>query len=604
MRRSPLQALASSPTMVGAITTLIVVVAVFLAYNANNGLPFVPTYRVNVDVPNASRLVTNNEVRIGGNRVGVVESITAVSREEAGGVTDEDEETPDRSDDATPGSTSSGNLDTPAGEPTGDSGAVLNTDTSVDAPGDVVARLTLKLDKNVDPLPQDSIFRVRYKSTFGLKYLEITRGDGEGAPEGFTFDGTNDVDDAGDDDSEILSLDEASDNPAAADGTFIDQTEFDDISNTFDQRTRNAGRQNLLGFGNALAGRGGSLNLAIESLRPLLSNLKPVADVLNEPDTRFNRLFPELGDAARIVAPVAGQQADLFTNMAISFGAISADVAALQETISEGPPTLQTGIDLLPAQQTFLAEFRDLGERLKPGVRQLRLALPDLNEAIDVGTPVLNRTPRMSRDLRAALVQLEQLVDQPTTLTTLQRLDGTFTDGASLAEWVVPAQTVCNYWNYFWTLLSEHLSEEDSTGFTQRVTLITSPIGQLTVSAAGFPLTLPGQVETGLSIGGYSGLQANGKAGLLSTSPGRFEPDQLPILHANAAAPTGQENADCQPGQTGYLLGEALQPGQAKSNPAFAISDIPGSRGPTTAFWKQDGTRILKDTRVPSRQPE
>src|SRR5918996_3508097 len=76
--RSPLQSLAASPTMVGAITTLIVIVAVFLAYNANQGLPFVPVYRVAVDVPNAARLTQNNEVRIGGHRVGAVESIEAI----------------------------------------------------------------------------------------------------------------------------------------------------------------------------------------------------------------------------------------------------------------------------------------------------------------------------------------------------------------------------------------------------------------------------------------------------------------------------------------------------------------------------------------------
>ena len=40
--RASVGSLAASPTMVGAITTLIVIVAVFLAYNANNGLPFVP----------------------------------------------------------------------------------------------------------------------------------------------------------------------------------------------------------------------------------------------------------------------------------------------------------------------------------------------------------------------------------------------------------------------------------------------------------------------------------------------------------------------------------------------------------------------------------
>ena len=42
------------------------------------GLPFVPVYRVSVEVPNAARLTNNNEIRIGGTRVGVVESIEAV----------------------------------------------------------------------------------------------------------------------------------------------------------------------------------------------------------------------------------------------------------------------------------------------------------------------------------------------------------------------------------------------------------------------------------------------------------------------------------------------------------------------------------------------
>ena len=68
--------------MVGAVTVLIAIVAVFLAYNANSGLPFVPVYRVSVDIPNAARMVDNNEVRIGGVRVGVVESIDPVASED------------------------------------------------------------------------------------------------------------------------------------------------------------------------------------------------------------------------------------------------------------------------------------------------------------------------------------------------------------------------------------------------------------------------------------------------------------------------------------------------------------------------------------------
>ena len=84
MRTRPMGAIASSPTMVGAITVLIVIVAVFLAYNANTGLPFVPTYRISVQVPNANALVPSNEVRLGGVRVGLVEDVVPVTDGDTG----------------------------------------------------------------------------------------------------------------------------------------------------------------------------------------------------------------------------------------------------------------------------------------------------------------------------------------------------------------------------------------------------------------------------------------------------------------------------------------------------------------------------------------
>ena len=76
--RSGIQGVASSPILVGAVTVLVVIVAVFLAYNANNGLPFVSTYNLKAQVPNANALVKGNEVRIGGVRVGIVKSVVPV----------------------------------------------------------------------------------------------------------------------------------------------------------------------------------------------------------------------------------------------------------------------------------------------------------------------------------------------------------------------------------------------------------------------------------------------------------------------------------------------------------------------------------------------
>ena len=59
----------------GAITVLVSIIAVFIAYNANAGLPFVPTYDVKAELPTGNKLVAGNEVRVGGFRVGVVEKL-------------------------------------------------------------------------------------------------------------------------------------------------------------------------------------------------------------------------------------------------------------------------------------------------------------------------------------------------------------------------------------------------------------------------------------------------------------------------------------------------------------------------------------------------
>jgi virulence factor Mce-like protein len=136
MRRGGMGAIASSPTMVGAVTTLIVILAVFLAYNANNGLPFVPSYRISAQVPNAETLLPGNDVRIAGVRVGFVEDVVPVQHRN----------------------------------------------------GRVTAQVDLKLDKSVDPIPRGSTVVVRGQSALGLKYLEIDRSDNaSGYPEGSTL---------------------------------------------------------------------------------------------------------------------------------------------------------------------------------------------------------------------------------------------------------------------------------------------------------------------------------------------------------------------------------------------------------------------------------
>ena len=530
--RAKVGSLAASPTMVGAITTLIVLVAVFLAYNANNGLPFVPTYRVSAELCDAARLGPNNEVRIGGNRVGAVESIDTVAAPPNSGCTAAD----------------------------GSSAAT-------------VAKLNLKLDKSAEPLPADSTIRVRYKSSFGLKYLEITRGtSANGLPSGATL-------------------------PLAQSQQ---QVEFDDVYNTFDTATRENSQRVLQGFGDAFAARGASLNEAIGALNPLFGNLRPVSKALADPTTQLVRFFPELADAARIVAPVAVDNAQQFTNGAIAFGAISSDPQALRDTISNGPPTLEAGIRDLPVITPFERDFADFSALLRPGVRELRIALPDLNAAVGRGMKVLPRSVDMNNGLRSVMISLNDLVADPSTLTSLNRLGDTFNLAQDAGQKIVPAQTVCNYWNYWTTYLPSHFGLPTPFGFAERV-IPPAIIGSTTLNK---PPRNP--------MDNYSGGQGDGR---ISSNPvfvpapqrGLFDPlnssagahDGVPILHGSPYGPAVTDGKpNCQAGQTGYPLGQALIPGQDKDNPTFGVQNIAQAGGlpplgKTDLFLEQNGNRIF-----------
>ncbi len=65
--RSPLHGtLMGNPLLVGAVTLLLGGIAVVLSYNANRGLPFVPTYGLSVDAPDAAEITAGDDVRING----------------------------------------------------------------------------------------------------------------------------------------------------------------------------------------------------------------------------------------------------------------------------------------------------------------------------------------------------------------------------------------------------------------------------------------------------------------------------------------------------------------------------------------------------------
>jgi ABC-type transporter Mla subunit MlaD len=124
VRRNRGSGLASNPIVIGAVTVLVTIIAVTLAYNATVGLPFVPTYDLHVQIADASELQKGDQVSIGGALAGTVASV----------------------------------------------------DPARTASGRPIAVLNLKLYENIKPLPVDTHFTVRLKGSIGLKYLQISPG--------------------------------------------------------------------------------------------------------------------------------------------------------------------------------------------------------------------------------------------------------------------------------------------------------------------------------------------------------------------------------------------------------------------------------------------
>ena len=114
----------SSPVLIGALTVLVMIVGVVLAFQANTGLPFVPRYTLHIEVTNAEELTHGAEVHMGGALIGSVSKVTAARG--------------------------------PNGKP--------------------IAVIDAQLNKNVEPLPVNTHFTIRMKSAIGEKYLDVTLG--------------------------------------------------------------------------------------------------------------------------------------------------------------------------------------------------------------------------------------------------------------------------------------------------------------------------------------------------------------------------------------------------------------------------------------------
>jgi virulence factor Mce-like protein len=372
--------------------------------------------------------------------------------------------------------------------------------------GAPAAQLTLSLETSHGKIPVDSTATVLSRSVLGLKYVNLTIGHSHRV---FADKGTMPITQ-----------------------TKV-QVSYNQLLSVYTPKTRTGIQEDLVGFGNALAGRGAALNDTFAALPALLRELAPVTTYLSQPRTGFTAFITSLDGLTHTLGPQTGQLVSFFHNMGTTWQAISADPRALQQGIAESPATLAVGTASLRAQRPFLANLTILGHELTPAATALGNALPAVNGTIHAGTRTLRQTPPLDSELQRVMVSLEKLSNDPSTGVAINALTDTVNTLNPAIQYLGPYVTVCNDWNYWWTNLAGDLDEETDFGYAQRALFNQGNPAQ--------PNNVSGQGATGPANGG----------GFTTPLAGGNEYAHAP---AYGAAVDAQGNADCENGQRGYPL--------------------------------------------------
>jgi virulence factor Mce-like protein len=355
-RRAP--ALTASPVLVGAVTLLITIVAVYISYNANQGLPFVPTYDLKAELPNGYKLVPGNDVRAGGFRVGSVDRITS-ERKRAGGE--------ERS----------------------------------------IALIEMKLDKDIEPLPVDTTVSVRPRSALGLKYVQLVPGrSSETFAAGDTVPLRNSLREP-QELEDVLSAFPPDVRSAARSATsgFGDALAGRGEALNTVIRELNPFLRHLQPVMTALSAPSTELARLIPALARAAAEVAPVADVqarlfgelattfaaINRDPTALRDTIEETAptlEAAttslRVQTPFLARFADLSRELVPGARELSASLPAINEALAAGVPAFRRTPELGRDLEDLFEAVDDLGEN-----PNTFLALRDLRQAVQITRPAV-----------------------------------------------------------------------------------------------------------------------------------------------------------------------------------------------------------------------
>lgn len=230
----------------------------------------------------------------------------------------------------------------------------------------------LEIEPRYAPLPDDVRAILRSKTLLGETYVELSPGSKDAAT----------IPDHG-----TISAAQVS-----------NQVQLDEVIRTFDEPTRKAFGDWLIGQSDAVQGAGNELNQAFGVLPMFLSDSNSLMSVLRRQDKVLSRIFRNTADIFEAVDSREGQLTELINNS--------------NTLLSVTANRSQQLVEIFERFPQFQRELRKTTEQFEDFADGTQNLIKNTNAFADASSPLLKKSVKASKDARDLIANLEPMLDK------------------------------------------------------------------------------------------------------------------------------------------------------------------------------------------------
>lgn len=334
-------------------------IALFLWIAFGGPIPLKPeSYRVTAYFPEASQLVEESEVRIGGVSVGAVKELGLAPADKR----------------------------------------VNGMDTT---------EAVLEIEPKFAPISSDARAMLRSKTLLGETFIELTSGspkDGDSAP--VALGASAHVSDA-----EARAAEPIPEGGSLGVGRIREQVQIDEIFNALDEETRRSFRNWQANSAIAIDGRGLDLNDAFGNLGPFIGDFSDVLAILDQQQDALQGLVRDTGIVFDALSARGDELARAIEGSHNTFEALASEERALAEIFQVFPTFQRESRATFERLDQFQRDARPLMAELIPVARELRPTLAQLRNLAPELRRFFPRLDQLQRASRTGLPALREILD-------------------------------------------------------------------------------------------------------------------------------------------------------------------------------------------------